>query len=137
MTDRELVERFENLTLEAFPHRDHVRLAWCYLREDELIDALQRFASGLKRFAAHHGATGKYHETITWGYLLLIHDRMRDGETFEEFAARNADLLDWERPILLRYYTPELLWSDRARHTFVWPDITAPPELPKPPAHRS
>ena len=123
MTDQELVQRFEDLTLEEFPHHEHVRLAWCYLQDGDLLDALQRFAAGLQRFAAHKGAAGKYHATITWGYLLLIHDRMRDTEPFEDFAARNPKLFDWKRSILLDYYRPETLWSDRARHTFVWPDL--------------
>ena len=69
------------------PHRAHVRLAWLYLREDSLLDALTRFVEGLKRYAGSLGASTKYHETITWAYLFLIHERMaREAD----FAFRQA-----------------------------------------------
>jgi hypothetical protein len=126
MTDAEFVHAFEGCTLPntAFHHRDHVRLAWIYLRESSALEALARFATGLKRFAAFHGHPGLYHETITWAYLFLIHERMADGaagETWEEFAARNPDLLAWKPSVLDRYYDAETLQSERARRIFVLP----------------
>jgi hypothetical protein len=76
--DRDFVRAFEDCTLppEQFPHRAHVRLAWLYLREGSLLDALPRFVEGLKRYAASLGAATKYHETVTWAYMILIHERM-------------------------------------------------------------
>jgi hypothetical protein len=120
--DREFVSAFEACTLPPteFHHRQHVRLAWLYLRDYPLLDALARFVEALKRFAAHHGASGKYHETITFAFLFLIHERMRRGsyETFAEFAAANGDLFG---PLLERYYAPGVLSSEFARKTFVLP----------------
>jgi hypothetical protein len=78
----------------------------------------------LKRFAAFNGHPGLYHETITWAFLFLIHERMADGEeseTWEAFAARNQDLLTWKPSALDRYYDPETLQSERARRLFVLP----------------
>ena len=77
MNDREFVEAFEACAVASsdFHHTDHVRLAWIYLGRHELLTAIERFATSLRRFATHHGAAGKYHETITWAYLLLIHER--------------------------------------------------------------
>ena len=129
MNDRELVEAVERCTLggDDFHHADHVRLAWIYLREGTLLEALERFSATLKRFAAHHGAATKYHETITWAYLLLIHERIaRSGADadWESFRAANADLVQWKPSILERYYSRELLASDVARRTFVMPDKT-------------
>ncbi len=127
LTDADFVRSFEDCTLpnSAFHHRDHVRLAWIYLRHHPALAALTRFAEGLKRFATANGHPGLYHETITWAYLLLIQERMaRDGElaTWEEFAARNPDLLTWKPSILDRYYSPETLGSELARRIFVMPD---------------
>lgn len=124
MPDRELVEALESCTLPAalFDHREHVRLAWLYLREQPLLEALPRFVTSLKRYAGSLGASTKYHETITWAFMFLIHERMqRDPiDSFEEFATANADLLG---PILQRYYRSETLASDLARGTFVMPDL--------------
>jgi hypothetical protein len=123
MTDREFVAAFEACTLpaELFDHREHVRLAWLYLREQPLLEALPRFIASLKRYAESLGASGKYHETITYAFMFLIHERMQCGaaETFDGFASANTDLLG---PILQRYYRGETLASDFARSTFVLPD---------------
>jgi len=120
--DREFVEAFEACTLppDLFSHRAHVRLAWLYLREGTLLETLTRYSEGIKRYAASLGAAGKYHETITWAYLFLIHERMQHDPhvTFEDFAAANEDLFG---PVLERYYSRETLSSDLARTTFVLP----------------
>lgn len=124
MTDREFVAAFESGTLPpaSFHHRDHVRLAWIYLHEEPLIRALARFTENLKRFA---GNSGLYHETITFAFLFLIHERMQrcEAATFEEFAIANEDLFAWKPSILDRYYSAETLGSDLARRTFVMPDV--------------
>jgi hypothetical protein len=120
--DREFVEAFEACTLppDLFPHRAHVRLAWLYLREGTLLETLTRYSEGIKRYAASLGAGSKYHETITWAYLFLIHERMQQHThaTFEDFAAANEDLFG---PVLERYYSRETLDSELARTTFVLP----------------
>ena len=126
MTDEEFARAFEDLTLpnSAFHHRDHVRLAWIYLRRHPALEALARFTEGLRRFAAFHGHPGLYHETITWAYVLLVQERRQDGaRDWPAFAAANPDLMAW-KPSLLedRYYRTETLWSERARRAFVWPD---------------
>ena len=122
MHDREFVAAFEDCTLppDQFSHRAHVRLAWLYLSEGSLLEALTRFVEGLKRYAGSLGASAKYHETVTWAYMFLIHERMEraPAETFEEFAAANADLFNG---ILEKYYSKETLSSDLARRAFVMP----------------
>src|SRR5262249_23729936 len=130
MNEHDLIERFETCTLspESFPHREHVRLAWLYLRRYPVLEALSKFCEGLKRFAGSLGKADRYHETITWAYLLLIRERMvrtEAAESWVEFAEANADLLDWEANILKRYYQDETLRSDLAKQVFVFPDKTA------------
>jgi hypothetical protein len=127
MDDAEFLRSFEDCTLpsSAFHHRDHVRLAWLYLQRCPPLEALARFTEGLKRFAAANGHPGLYHETITWAYLLLIRERLAEGETFEGFAARNPDLFAWNPSVLDRYYERETLDSERARRVFVMPDRVA------------
>jgi hypothetical protein len=127
LTNDDFVARFENCTLPngAFHHRDHVRLAWIYLRRHEPLEALTRFAEGLRWFATANGHPGLYHETITWAFLLLIRERMEIGAaggTWEDLARANPDLLAWKPSILDRYYRPETLGSELARRVFVMPD---------------
>lgn len=126
MTDREFLAAFEDGTLaaERFHHIDHVRAAWLLLRGLAPAPALDRFSRALKRFAASKGKPDLYHETITWAYLLLIHERMQRAGSesgWEEFAVANRDLLTWRPSVLDEYYTPETLQSDLARRVFVLP----------------
>jgi len=127
LEETEFVAQFESCTMpgSAFHHRDHVRLAWIYLKREPPLAALTRFAEGLQRFARANGSEGLYHETITWAFLFLIRERMGQmdpGATWEEFVAANPDLLTWKPSILDRYYRSETLLSDLARRVFVMPD---------------
>ena len=127
MTDDELLAGFENCTLanESFHHEEHVRVAFLYLSRYSALQALERFSVALVRFAAAHGKTTLYNETVTWAYILLIRDRLaRSGreQSWPEFRAGNADLFDRKRDILKKYYRAETLQSELAKRTFLFPD---------------
>jgi hypothetical protein len=142
MTGEELIKQFEEGTTaaDAFHHADHVRLAFEYLCRYPALEALEKFSAALQRFAAAQGKAQRYHETITWAYLLLIRERQARAscaqalcvetshvqtsyvQTWEEFAERNADLLVWKGGVLSTLYRQETLDSDLARRTFVLPD---------------
>jgi len=126
MRNRDLIHRFESDAVpeDSFHHADHVRLAFAYLCEYPVLQALEKFASALKRFAAARGKTQLYNETITCAYLFLIRERMVccEGADWEEFAHQNPDLLIWKDGVLSRYYREATLKSDLARRVFVLPD---------------
>ena len=128
MNDVEFIARFEDGTLpgENFHHRDHVRMAWLYLSRYPLLEAIVKFSDALQRFAAAHGKPNLYHQTITWSYLFLINERrerLGADQSWQEFAAANSDLFEWnDVGILSKYYRPETLQSEFARKVFVLPD---------------
>jgi len=125
MTDAELVERFERADVAQFHHPDHVRTAFAYLRTMPLLDALRAFTAALRRFAAAQGKPQLYHETITWAFLFIIHERMQcaPGAEWEEFIRDNDDLLRWKPSVLESYYPSEVLKSELARRVFVLPHL--------------
>lgn len=126
MSNKELIERFEGdcMAEDSFHHADHVRLAFAYLEQFPVLQALEKFSAALKRFATARGKENLYHETITHAYFFLIRERMARAGTvgWEEFAYLNPDLLRWKDGALSSYYKEETLKSDLARSVFVFPD---------------
>ena len=130
MTNHEIIRRFETDNLAGeFHHADHVRLAFAYVTEFPVLEALGRFSAALKGYAAARGKAELYHETITHAYFFLIRERMaRTAQaSWEEFARQNPDLLQWKPGILDRYYRESTIQSDLARSVFLFPDKA--PEL--------
>lgn len=123
-TTRSLIEALEACQLNEFHHREHVRVAWGMLREGGVSATLERYPAAIRRFAHHVGAAGLYHETVTWAFLFLVHERMADlppRHTWPEFASVSQDLLLDHRATMLRHYTAERLDSELARRTFLLP----------------
>ncbi len=121
------IENFENgdIDPDRFDHEAHVYVAWLYVREYELTEAIARFDAGLKRLVVKFGAEGKYHATLTWFFLLIISERVRPEDPWQVFKHRNRDLIGGSTELLSRYYSDGYLFSDRAREQFVLPDNLA------------
>lgn len=126
LTEGRLVDGFENCTLDPalFDHESHVRVAWAYLQELTLSQAIERFSVGLKRFAAAAGSPKKYHETMSWFYVIKISERYESGAKADwpAFRAANPDLFAHKGGLLFDYYSKDLLTSKLARCHFVLPD---------------
>lgn len=126
-SDEALIDALEGRSLPPgeFTHREHLRAAWAYLGRYGFPDGAVRFQRALKGFVAHVGATAKYHETITWAYLLVLNEervlRSPPGESFDSLLARRPDLLDHRRGVIARYYSKDELASEAARRVFVLP----------------
>lgn len=110
---------------EAFDHEAHIYMGWLYLERFGLTEAIQRFSAALQRLTRRLGIPDKYHETITWFYLLLLAERRASAETQDWFSFRrdNDDLFGrGDRSILFRYYRRATLAGPKARRLFVLPD---------------
>jgi hypothetical protein len=132
MTNRELIHHFESDTLpgDSFHHADHLRLAFAYLSEYTVLQALEKFAGALHRYASARSKPQLYHETITYAYFFLIRERMAraPARDWDRFARDNPDLFVWKGGVLSRYYCEATLQSDLARTVFVFPDKLLPRE---------
>ncbi len=124
--DAAFIRAFETCELsnEAFHHRDHIRLAFIYLRQYGEFEAQRRIAAGIRKFAARHGKSDKYHETITLTWLRLVADAMRSvpvNAGFEELTRARPELLD--QTTLHKFYSSAALASDAARAGWMEPDL--------------
>ncbi len=127
MTGDDLIDQLESCALpdDQFHHADHLHAAWIYLTRFTAPEAIAKCSQALRAYAASRGKPDRYHETVTWAFLLLLNERihrMEPGATWDQFVAGNRDLFDWKNSILLRYYRPETLDSTLAREVFLMPD---------------
>jgi len=127
LDDDELVARFEGRTLapDDYRHREHLRIAFAMLRGADLGEAAVRFRRAMRGYVAAVGATAKYHETLTWAYLVLVHERMQGAADADSrgFLARHPDLLDHRAGALARHYdVAAITASPVARRIFVLPE---------------
>jgi len=126
LTDLEFVRAFEacELSNDCFHHRDHIRLAWIYLHCYGEQEARKRIVAAIRKFAAHHGKSDKYHETITVAWLRLVANemaRLTPEASFVDLIAAAPELFD--KRSLERFYSAAALASDAARTSWVQPDL--------------
>jgi len=90
------VDAFEagNVDAARFDHEAHIYVGWLYLRTYESDQAISLFDAALRRLTKKIGAEKKYNAMITWLFLLLINERMREGEDWPTFRIRNSDLFE-------------------------------------------
>ena len=133
-SDGEFLRAFEEKRwpLEKWHHRDHVRLAYLYLRAYPFGEAADRIREGIKAHNAAHGVvegpTSGYHETMTIAWLRLVEMVLAEygaEETGEKFCDAHPELM--EKKILRLYYSKDLFMSARAKGEFVEPDLGALP----------
>lgn len=128
MSDAEFLASFERLEIPGseFRHADHVRLAWIYLHDSEFAAGAERFCRNFRGYVRHIGAESKYHETITWFYLVTVFGRIRarpPASSWPAFSRSNPDLLDRGMGVLRGRYRGETLSSPLARTVFLLPDL--------------
>jgi hypothetical protein len=113
----------------GFGHREHLELAWTYLRVYPIEEAEGVMTAAIRHIARRHEAEQKYHQTITraWLQFVAVHMQRWGAESFEEFIERNPELLDGK--LVEHFYSRELIFSDCARAVWVDPDLRPLPTL--------
>jgi hypothetical protein len=126
LSDLEFVRAFEACELpnESFHHRDHIRLAWIYLKSHGEVEARHRLGDAIRRFAGYHGKSDKYHETVTAAWLRLVAsamDRLPHGASFDDVTISAPELLD--KRTIEKFYSAATLAAEAARISWVEPDL--------------
>ena len=122
-----VVEGFELCTTGKgdFKHSDHLTVAVCYLQNATVTEATDRLRTALFRFVDHHQVDRqKYNETITIFWLeqvALELEKMSDASLVEQCNSVIGSLND--AGLVQQYYSAALLFSEKARESFVEPDL--------------
>jgi hypothetical protein len=106
-----------------FPHREHVRMAFEMLCRHDFAETVWHFSRALRAMAAKAGKPQAFNQTVTIAFLSLIAERMQESggaADFDALVRAHPELLD--KAALTRWYRPERLASDAARHTFLLPE---------------
>jgi hypothetical protein len=127
MTDAEIltmVDRLERCLLgkEEFHHRDHLGVAVVYLYSADLETAMDRMRASLKRFGAHHGVSGLYHETLTRFWLRQVEKRLDRGLCLRDSVRSIQEQLS-DKNIAFEYYSRERINSQEAKEEWIEPDL--------------
>jgi hypothetical protein len=143
-----LVAAFEDASIPAseFAHTAHIAVALSYLNEMPPEQALSRMREKIRAFAAHHGVSNLYHETLTVFWMKLLdhvssnrdvdssrRSEERPGPATPATALAKADLPLWQRINLIvarwgtrapidAHYSRELIASKVAREQWTPPD---------------
>ncbi|MGD9630692.1 MAG: hypothetical protein AB7V18_15755 [Pyrinomonadaceae bacterium] len=128
----ELLRLFETGTIsrDDWRHAEHLVVALCYLTDRPLDEATDKMRSGifnlLGAFGVDLSKEMPYHETLTvfWMRTAYAFTLMTAELPLYERANRIIDAFDKDYP--LRFYSKELLFSDRARAEYVEPDLSQP-----------
>ena len=120
------IEAFESgsIDADAFDHESHVYITWLYLERYSVSEAIARFTAAIKRLTESLGQANKYHETITWFFMLLIAERRSLAGTCDwlQFRRCNEDVCASPGVILNQYYSRDVLASEQARQSFMLPN---------------
>jgi hypothetical protein len=114
-----------------FDHEAHVQVAWSYLQQYSPAIAIARFTSALRSLTARLGMAEKYHETVSWFFIIVIADRLHASPPgdWALFRTENTDLFESGSKLLSRHYSSACLHSAKARQRFVLPDLAPQPEI--------
>lgn len=122
------IERFEALDIVPadFDHEAHIYVAWSYLQRFDLLASIERYRSVLRRLTEKFGVPDKYHETITWFYLIGVAERAigEAASDWSGFRDQNPELFARNPSIIRRFYSESRLTSEAAKRTFVLPDLS-------------
>jgi hypothetical protein len=145
LSDEEFLQQFESTawSVQEWHHRQHVKVAYLYLRRFPLEAASTRIRERIKAFNAAkqlaESWSSGYHETMTQAWLRLVYFTLCEygpADDAERFYEQHPEL--WGKQVLRFYYTRERFMSAEGKAEFLEPDITplpqskkAPPELLK------
>jgi hypothetical protein len=108
-----------------FPHRSHLVLAAWYLRNATVPEALQKMRASILNFLDHYQIEGKYNETITLFWIIIVERCLRELDPSLSLLERTNDVVEAlsDSRLMFEYYSEQLLWSEQAMGEWVEPDL--------------
>jgi hypothetical protein len=139
ISDEDFLAEFESTDWPylEWHHRQHIKVAYLYLRRYPFEQALKRIRERIKAFNAAkkvpESLTGGYHDTMTAAWMHLAYFAL-----CESGPAESADAFYEMHPELwgkknLRYFYSEIFTTPEAKANFIPPDRVPFPQSKKSP----
>lgn len=126
LVDKEFQIQFEGLSLpeSQFDHIGHLRIAFIYLRQNDLADAIEKTCHGIDQYATSLGAADKFNHTLTEATVRIMASRIQSDQcdNFADFKSRNPDIVNNLKSVLSQHYDHHTLFGEQAKRQFVQPD---------------
>ena len=123
----QVVRGFESCTTgkDGFPHRAHLATAVWYLHDSDPESATNKMRASLERFLNHHDCREHYHETMTVFWIKLVHEVLMSLPPQQSLLEQTNAVVERlnDSKIVFEYYTKSLVGSDKAKRTWVEPDL--------------
>lgn len=127
LSDTELETAFENCTLDPglFSHEAHLRLAWIYIKQFEVDEAVDRICFHLARFVTYIGEEDKYNLTLTIAATHAVNHFMNKSKSgnFKDFILEFPRLKNNFRELIETHYGFDIFSNQEAKKTFLEPDL--------------
>lgn len=130
---RDLVRSFEEATVsrDDWRHAEHLVVGLYYLDRHGMETATAKMRDGIfnllaKGFSVDLTKEMPYHETLTVFWMRTIHqfNSSKDGASLMQKA--NEIVATYDKDYPLKFYSRDLLFSDKARAGFVESDLEQP-----------
>jgi hypothetical protein len=122
-----IVRGFESCTTAEtdFPHRAHLVVATWYLNNATVPEALRKMRESILQFLEHYGIEGKYNETITLFWIVIVERFLRGLDANLSLLERTNAVVESlnDSRLMFEYYSKERLWSPEAMREWVDPDL--------------
>lgn len=113
---------------EDWRHAEHLTVALYYLSHHDYETAYEKVREGifnlLRAFEVDLSTEMPYHETLTVFWLRAVEDflKSRNGYSIVEITNELLGVCG-DKDLPLKFYSREILFSDRARAEYVEPDL--------------
>jgi transketolase len=139
ISDEDFLAQFESTAwpLEKWHHRQHIKVAYLYLRHYPFEQAQARIREKIKAYNAAKqlpdSLLSGYHDTMTQAWMHLVYFALCEGgaaETADDFYEQHPEL--WGKKSL-RFFYAAIFVTPEAKANFVPPDRTSFPKSKKSP----
>ncbi len=138
MDDATFLQRFETQAwpLGEWHHREHIKLAYLYLRRLPFNEAVAKARANIQAFNAAHkipeAIDRGYHETMTFAWMHLVHCTLCEfgpSDNADAFVDKHTQLLS--KRALLFFYSRDRIKSAEAKANLIEPDLAPLPQTKK------